>query len=351
MKKLFVTFLIAMVMLNSCGNDDAKSEIEEVKSISKIQKEQGTPIKVQTIKESSLIKWKDYSGTLEGTNQSLVFANLGDNIDSIMVKIGDRVVKNQVVAKFSTNNLQAQYRQAEVQYLTFEKTYNRMKKIYESGGISLQKLDEIEAQYNVSRLNFNTTKGLILIKAPISGVVVDMFVEEGQKIGTKDPVCKIAKISKLKTTIYVDESDINKLHLKDKVIVSWDGLKGEKFSGFIDKISISAEPRLRGFAVEISIDNRSNLLKAGTFVDIKLKTLELNNIISIPRESVIERTDKKFVYIVSKDKSDIVTIKEIKTGLSSSDMIEVKRGLELSDILVVEGQTMLEDNMKVKIVE
>jgi len=271
-----------------------------------------------------------------------------------MVEIGDRVTKDQIVAKFSTSNLQAQYKQAEIQYLTIEKTYNRMKKIHEAGGISLQKLDEIEAQYNVSKVNFNTTKELILIKSPIAGVVVDMFVERGQKIGTKDPVCKIAKISKLKTTIYVDETDINNLHTNDNVIVTWDGLKGEEFNGKIDKISISAEPRLRGFAVEISIDNRSNLLKPGTFVDIKLKTLEKNNIISISRETIIEKSDKKYIYTISKDekeKKNKAKLTEIKTGLFSGDFIEVKKGLKINDELIIEGQTLLEDNILVNIVE
>ena len=352
MKKLLFTILIGMLLLSSCSNDD-KKETTKVKSITKIQEEQGIPVKVQKITESSLVKWKDYSGTLEGTNQSLVFANLGDNIDSLLVEIGDRVVKDQVVAKFSTSNLQAQYKQAEIQYITVEKTYNRMKKIYEAGGISLQKLDEIEAQYNVSKANFNTTKELILIKTPISGVVVDMFVERGQKIGTKDPVCKIAKISKLKTTIFVDESDINKLNINDKVNISWDGLKGEEFTGKIAKISISAEPRLRGFAVEISIDNRSNLLKPGTFVDVKIKTLELNNIISISRETIIEKSDKKFVYLISKDKANTNTVKltEIKTGLFSGNMVEIKSGIKLEDNLVIEGQTLLEAGIKVKIIQ
>ncbi len=366
MKRLFTTMLLlAMILLSSCSEDEKKKDDSiESKSMAKIYEEQGFPVKISTIENSSIVKWKEYSGTLEGTDQGLVFANLGDNIDKINVSIGDRVEKNQIIAEFSTSNIQARYRQAEIQYQTVERSYNRMKKIYEAGGISLQQLDDVEAQYNVSKINFATTKDLIVIKAPIAGVVVDMFVEEGQKIGTKDPVCKIAKINKLKTTIYIDETDINKLSINDEAIITWEGLKGEEFKGKIDKISISAEPRLRGFAVEISIENRSYLLKPGTFVDVKLKVLELNSIVSIPREVIIKKDDKDFVFIICKDKiktkmnikvktkgeGSIVRLVEIHTGLYNGDMIEVKRGLALNDRLIIEGQTLLEDNASVKIV-
>jgi len=254
MKKIMSLILVAvMAMLMSCS--DSKADIGKVETISDIQKREGMPVRVLPVVKSSMEKWADYSGDLEGTEQVTVFSLMGDDLKNVNVNTGDIVGKNEVIAAFSKESPSAQYRQARINKETVEKTYKRMKNVFESGGISQQNLDEVEAQYKVAVENFKATSRMIEVKSPIAGVVVDVFVDKGERVGPQTPICKVAKISELKTTIYVDESDIVNFAKGQDVVVTWDALKNQKFHGAIKKISLSADPKKRGFAVEVVIEN------------------------------------------------------------------------------------------------
>ena len=348
MKKILfmLSITVAMTVLISCS--DSKAKTTKVESIAQIQQREGIPVVVEKIKKTKLEKWSDYTGDLEGTEQVTVFGLLGDDLKDVNVVIGDIVEKDEVIAEFSTDNVAAKYRQAQINMETVERTYNRMKSVYEAGGFSKQKLDEIEAQYKVAVENFNATSKLIKIKSPISGVVVDVFVDKGERVDPKTPICKIAKISELKTTIYVDESEIINFSKGQHVDVRWDAYKNKRFNGSVNKISLSADPRRRGFAVEILVDNSKMLLKPGIFADINVRTTNKSDIIKIPRTAIMKNDEKKYIFV---SKNNIAEKKEIITGLESGNFVEIISGLNVDENLIINGQSLLNDKAKVKIVE
>lgn len=343
MKRIVLSILLIFLLV-SCSKDE---EVKEVASISKMQESKGTPVRVTTVEMGDLEKWSDYSSVLEGSEQTTVFGMLNDELEKIHVKIGDKVQKDQVIAQFAQDTPEAKYKQAKINLDTVEKTYNRMKKVFESGGISRQEFDNIEAQYKVAQENLNSTKKMVYVKAPISGIVVDVIAKEGRRISPADPVCKIARFNNLKTTVYVDEKDINYYTKGQKVFVKWDALKGEKFEGTIKKISLSADPEMRGFAVEIDIPNPDNKLRPGIFVDIEIRIEDIKNIISVPRQTILKEGEKEYVYIIESGKA---VKKYIETGIENGTKIQVTAGLNIGDALVYEGHNILSNGNKVKVV-
>ena len=348
MKKILFMLSIAAVMTVLISCSDSKAETTKVESIAQIQQREGRPVVVEKVKKTNLEKWSDYTGDLEGTEQVTVFSMLGDDLKDVNVAIGDIVKKDEVVAEFSTDNVAAKYKQAKIGMETVEKTYNRMKSVYEAGGFSKQKLDEVEAQYKVAVENFNATSKLIKIKTPISGVIVDVFVDKGERVGPKTPICKVAKISELKTTIYIDESEIINFSKGQYVDVRWDAYKNKKFNGRVNKISLSADPKKRGFAVEILVDNSKMLLKPGIFADINVRTTNKSDIIKIPRTAIMKNDERKYIFV---SKNNIAERKEVTTGLESGNFVEIISGLNVDENLIIDGQSLLNDKAKIKIIE
>ncbi|MBU4486876.1 MAG: efflux RND transporter periplasmic adaptor subunit [Candidatus Delongbacteria bacterium] len=345
-RKYFITTLsLLLLILTSCTKEEAAAK--EDTSIEALQMKNGVPVRVHNIVKQDLVQWDEYSGTLSGFEEISAFGLLGDNFSKVNVAIGDVVKKDDVLAEFPTNNPGANYNQAKIGYETVEKTYERVKRVYESGGISQQQLDEIEAQYKIAKENFNATKQLIKVISPTSGVVVDIYFNEGDMNDPKLPFCKIVKTNKLKTSIFIEEEKIANYKKGQEVMIRWDGLKDRDFKGIINKISMSSNPEARGFSVEILADNESDELMPGTFVYVQTPVFRESGAIAIPRDAYFSEGGKDFVYLVD---NGLALKREITRGKSIGNIIQIKAGLSVGDKLISEGRSLLQDGTKISIV-
>jgi RND family efflux transporter MFP subunit len=345
-KKYFIALTAALLFVTGCSKSE--SAAAEDTSVETLQQKNGFPVRITEIKREDLTKWDEYTGTLSGFEEVSVFGLLGDNYSAVNVKVGDVVKKNDVLAEFPSNNPQANYNQAKIGFETTEKTYERMKRVYESGGISQQQLDEIEAQYKIAKANFNSTKQLVEVISPSSGVVADVFFNTGDKNDPGKPFCKIIKTTKLKTSIFIEEEKIKNYDKGQEVRIKWDGLKDREFNGVINKISMSSNPAARGFSVEVTVDNEKEELMPGIFVYVYTKIYNKPDAIAIPRDAIFREGGKDYVYLAD---NGAAVKKQVVKGENNGNQIEITEGLKAGDRLISEGRALLKNGDKVRVVE
>lgn len=348
MYNLLTLLIVTLFLIQGCSPHNGTDPKLEAKPIRRIQAENGIPVRVKTIELTTLEGWKSYAGDVEGADQVTVFGMLGDNIEAVNVKIGDYVEKDHVVAVYETDNPQANYRQAQLALENAEKMYNRMKAVFDEGGISRQKIDDVETNYRLALENFKATSKMINIKSAIDGQVVDVFVEAGEPLNPGDPICKIAKTAVLKTEVDVDESDIYLVRKDQEVRISWQALPEEIFSGRVDRISLSADPETRAFTVEILIDNKNKKLRPGAFVTVAIRTINKTGVIAIDNRIIERAAGQPFVYTVQ---NGAARQTPLTLGQPANELVEVVEGLQVGDVVVVEGQTLLSDAKKVLVVD
>ena len=75
--------------------------------------------------------------------------------------------KGQVLAEMDMTQLQ----QAELQLLNNEIELERLRKLYDAGGLSKSDLDAIEMAYKVSKTTYENLLENSILKSPIDGVV------------------------------------------------------------------------------------------------------------------------------------------------------------------------------------
>ncbi len=342
MKKLLIALSIAVLMV-SCSKEKA-----EVKTIEKRQEENGVPVKVITSAKTNLINWETYTSTLRGSSEVNVVPSLGDRLERLYVKVGDYVRKDQVIAKFEYDNMQAQNVQAKVNYENMKTMYERMKNVYEAGSISKQDFDNVTVQYEVAKQNYLSTSDLINIKAPISGYVTDVYITDDRKIldPQRDAICRISNTKSLKANIFIDEKTINNVKKGDAVIVKW---VGKEYNAKIAKLSLSSTEEVRGFSAEVSIPNTKNELKSGVFVDILIQTANKENVFVVKNQSIIKDEEgNSFIFIANGNK---VEKRAVKLGETDGLNVEITEGLNEGESVVVEGAKFLEDGLNIKIIE
>jgi len=116
------------------------------------------------------------------------------------------------------------------------------------------------------------------IRAPISGVVLERPVHEGEVVMTGGTLYTLADLDEVTLTIYVPETDLGRVRLGQEVLVTVDTFPGRIFKGEITYIASEAEFTPKNiqtkeervnmvFAVKVRIPNPDHALKPGMPAD------------------------------------------------------------------------------------
>jgi RND family efflux transporter MFP subunit len=239
---------------------------------------------------------------------------------------------------------EAQYQQAKSAYELASSTYERMKNLFDQGGISKQDLDSAETQYIVSKANWDAVQQMLKIRAPISGFVTALNVRETDGVKGEDVLAIISETSQLKAKIWVTENEIGQIKPGQLAEARWNDIILE---GRVSEVAMAMDIDHNAFAVDLTFNNESNLCKSGVVSDINVITYQNPSAFKISRKTVKKENDDHFIYIVRSDKA-VKTAVEI--GHQKEDF-EILAGISPGDSVIVEGLNLISDGAKVKVIE
>ena len=183
------------------------------------------------------------------------------------------------------------------------------------------------------------------IKAPISGTIINKYVEVGAEINPGQKIAQIAQTDMVKIEISLPSEDIYRVQAGQEAIIA------NKFMGTINTIDPAADPITRKVRVEILYDNSNKDLIPGTFVDISIPIEKLQKThaeaVFIPLRAVTITQTENYVFTAVNGQAKKIPV---KTGKTTGALIEILDGLNNSDELIVEGNKLLKDGEEVKIV-
>lgn len=228
----------------------------------------------------------------------------------------------------------------------------KVTKLYVSVGQRVEK-DEPLAEVDPSRpgMTFNTG----VVKAPISGTVIALPAQLGMTISQAVPVARLAGAESLEARAFVAERFISKMKVGLPVELTLDAYPGRTFYGRVRELSPTVDPVSRTMEVRITVKNEDNALKTGMFAKIKIITEEKSSIVKIPAAAIVRRYGEQYVFTVETDPKDpafTIAHKRIVTpGILIDDQAEIREGLEADAEVVLRGQSLLEDGVRVRVVE
>ena len=194
--------------------------------------------------------------------------------------------------------------------------------------------------------NAKTTVGYTTVVAPRSGVVVKKYAEQGSIVtagrqamagsGTGVTIVEIADISKMRIEADVDETDVGKITLGQKVDVSVDACPNELFPGKVIKIAPEAEvnSNVTTIPVTVELERTDSRLKPEMNATCNFLIGKKNNVLYVPVESIIETDNGKEVAVVGKDGKQVE--QKVTLGLIGDDYCEVVGGLKEGETVVLQ---------------
>ena len=333
-----IALTLFSLTVTGCSEDISSKNMEQIYS------EEGVPVKTELIKKENFTKGLEFNAVISGIKESSAFTKIASKVESIKYKIGDFVQKDAIVLTFPTDDPSAQYYQAKLAFENAQSSFDKMTSYYQSGGLSKQDYENAETSFKVAEANWNSVKQAVLFQAPISGILTSLDVRESENVNKDEKLFTIAQIDKLKTRLWVSDKDINTVSVGQHVIAEWNG---NILNGNVSQVDYSMNQMKKAFAVDVEFLNPNQKVRPGVTAKITLATYTNDNSIFIERKNIIKKDTAQYVFL---NKNGEAKKQIIQTGISSGIDVEVVSGLHEGDELIVEGQMLLDDNKKIKII-
>lgn len=337
-----------------------------------------TPIVRQDIVENLSL-----SGPISGTDSVDVVSNLHAEVLDIMVKEGDKVEKDQVIATIDSTDIQKEVEIAQNAYDLAVSTLNeqqiaaengyakavqdhqdaqanldRTTVLFQGGSVSQLELEAAQKQRDeaarqlrtftlkdgkpvanesyslqVKSAEFELEKKKTAmdntqIKSPIAGTVIRVNAKVGRfadKIEDEKPMFIIENLDVLEMKIPVSEYSIGKISVGQTAVISADILNGETVTGTVAAISPTGEEKGGGSServipTTIQIDETSSRLIAGITARAQITLSESKDTLVVPISALISKEDGNYIAIVE---NNTIKLVKVETGVESDIQVEI----------------------------
>ena len=260
-------------------------------------------------------------------NVAKLYPMVSGNVSGITVVLGDYVHAGQALAIVRSseiagynNDLVSAETNLRIAQINLEKT----KDMYKSGLASMPDSLNAAMTYQqakasllrtnqVLKINGGGTKGDYVVKAPISGFIVEKNVNNNMTLRT-DNGNSMFTISDLKNVwvwANVYESNIDRVHVGDNVSVETISYSGKVFTGKVDKMMNVLDPANKVMKVRIVLPNDAYTLKPEMFTSVTVTNNLQKQAITIPSSALIFDHSQYFVIVYKSKKELTITPVEI----------------------------------------
>ena len=260
-------------------------------------------------------------GTFAYASSGQITAKAAGDLDTLSVKEGDRVSEGQVIGVISEADLETQIENARISL--------------ENAQLSLQNAQEKLEDYTIT--------------STITGEAIEKNLDVGDNISgmsssgsTVTYPAVIYDRSQLTFDMAIDERDISKIQVGQKVEITADALDSQSFTGVVDKVNINGTT-VNGntsYPVTVKVDGAPEELYPGMNVSAKIIVEEAGSVLTLPVEAV-ERGDTVLVALPGcLDENGLIANlsateqRQVTLGRNDDNYIEIVDGLEEGDVVV-----------------
>ena len=351
------------VVLSACGekpkdDKDASTDKDKVEEQAdsgkdgKDGKDKGPEaIPVEVVSASKQTVNASYAGTanLDAPNESVVTAKSSGVMVSQLAEEGDFVRQGQVLARIdpARAKLEVQRNQATVNKLS--NNYRRAQELLTQKLISTEAHDQIKFDLESARASLDLAQlelAYTNVTAPISGVVAQRMIKQGNLVSLNAPVYRIVNNQQLEAVMNVPEREMSVIQSGLPVQMLVDAIPGQVFEGRIDRVSPVMDSGSGTFRVTSVFDGKQ-VLRPGMFGRIEIVYDRRENVLTVPRTALLDDESDPSLYVVRNGKSQRVSI---KTGYSNGEIVEVVSGLKAGDKVITAGKVAVRDGALVNII-
>lgn len=308
------------------------------------------------------------NGRVEATHRAVITAPYEGTVESLKVGIGSKIEKNTPLVILSTKTIEEKLRAERTRQTQLEgklknllhqqsqiskdlEKFNRLLKSRSIAAVEVERkqldlttnrndTNSSRAELDLSRANIVAFQGLIndsTLRSPIQGIITSTWVPldnfvPGSPVKLGDPLITVSGGGSLNMKTSVKEQDVMKIAPGMNVSVQIPTIPRKTWAGKVvivdDAATIDGQTGVATFRVTVRFDINDVPIKSGMESIATLMLAKRQNVIMVPRASVLIRGGQ---YSVQKRDGRKITDQPIVPGLVGDTHVEVAQGLVEED--------------------
>ncbi|MBT8335466.1 MAG: efflux RND transporter periplasmic adaptor subunit [Gemmatimonadetes bacterium] len=179
----------------------------------------------------------------------------------------------------------------------------------------------------------------LTLHAPVSGVVMEKDVFQGQAFQSGRNLYMIADLSEVWVSVEIFETDVPLVREGMPAEISVASLPGETLTGTIEYVYPTLEDRTRSMRARVAVPNPGARLKPGMYATAVLRAA-LGETLTVPSSAVL-RTGERAVAFVDMGGGELMP-HELRLGARGEGYVQVLEGLEPGHRVVTSAQFLLD---------
>ena len=318
-------------------------------------------------------------GNLIGLTTVETTPKVNGRLQTVSVRLGDRVSRGQQLAKIEDRELLEQIKQAEASFAVAAATIrqrdadlgaartnlDRSRNLYDRQLLPRQTFDDAEARYQAAQAQLDLAQAQhqqsqaridelkidlsnTVITSPVNGFIGKRTLDEGAWVTPNSVFLSVVDISSVRIVANVVERDLRRISMGLAARVEVDAFPGEKFTGRVANIAPVLDPATRTAQVEVEIPNSDFRLKPGMYARVYFTIGRRDNALVVPVNAIVDYQNKKGVFQSHKGaQGDVVTFKPVEVGLADEANAEVMSGLSEGEPVITTGASALREGDRV----
>ena len=264
------------------------------------------------------------------------------------------LVSAGVSPKQALDDAQARYDAMDARVRSYERTY-QLAKI----GPRREQIDAVRGQIEQAKgmLAFAETQlSNTVIKAPVSGTILERNVEKGEFVttgfvgdkGAKGYVVSLADLNDLQVELDINQNDFAKLGPKQKGIVTTDAYPDRKYDGYIYEVSPEANRQKATVQVKVKVSTPDSYLRPEMNASVAFvsepkpgEAVPARPAVYIPASAVRDGA----VFVIADGKA---VRRAVKSGGTSTKGTRIENGLNGGEDVIVNPPADLKDGARVR---
>lgn len=341
-------FFIIMLLLLSCNNGaNTKMNQETINPLDDVSK--GINVETSLVISQDFQKQIISNGIIEAKDKSDLHFETTSHIASILVKNGQSVIKGQTLAILKNDLLLNQMEKAKIELEIANLKLQEEKINYSLDNIDIPSniLNNIKMKsgysealnrYEYARILYNQT----FLKAPFDGVIANINTKVGNYISSGDLFCTVINNKNLDVSFSIIENEVPYIKNNQKIEINLFSDNSKHYSASISEINPLIDKNGLVF-IKAKIINSDKSLYDGMRVRV-LVNQEINNILVIPKEALVLRSNKEVVFTINNGRAKWNYVKKTDENNTS---YAISNGLNIGDTIIISGNINLSHDAKV----
>jgi multidrug efflux pump subunit AcrA (membrane-fusion protein) len=166
--------------------------------------------------------------------------------------------------------------------------------------------------------------GEYLLKSKIDGVVYAILKEKGEMVTPQTPLAIIGSAGNFLLELQVDEYDISKVEIGQRVLVSMDSFKEQVFEASVSRIYPIMDSKSKSFTIEAMFTKAPPRLYPNLTLEANILTQVKAETLVIPRNYLLQ--DDRVIL----ENGDTV---KVKSGIKTYQFAEILEGIDVKTAL------------------